>query len=48
MHAKDVQVFGDESWMWMHIRRASEVYRQEMDGFPNDFPATKFGFQVPH
>ncbi len=48
MHPKDVAVFGDKDWMWMHIRRAGEVYKQGMDGFSNDFRVlnSDFGFRI--
>ena len=48
MHPKDVPVLGDRDFLWMHLRRAGEVYKQGMDGFSNDFRLlnSDFGFKI--
>lgn len=48
MDPKDAAVFGDEDWMWMHLRRGEEVYGQGMDGFSDDFRLlnSDFGFRI--
>ena len=48
MHPKDIPVLGDKDFMRMHLRRASEVYKQGMDGFSNDFRLlnSDFGFKI--
>lgn len=48
MHPKDVPVLGDPDFLWMHLRRSSEVYKQGMDGFSDDFRLlnSDFGFKI--
>lgn len=48
MHPKDVPVLCDRDFMWMHLRRAAEVYRQGMDGLSRDFRLlnSDFGFKI--
>ncbi len=48
MHPKDVPVLGDRDFLWMHLRRAGEVYKQGMDGFSDDFRIlnSDFGFKI--
>lgn len=48
MNPKDVAVLGEEDFMWMHVRRAAEVYKQGMDGMSNDFRLlnSDFGFRI--
>lgn len=48
MHAKDVEMFGDHSWMYMHMRRSAEYYVQGTEGFSQDFRllSSDFGFKI--
>lgn len=48
MDPKDAAMFGDQDFMWMHIRRSTEVFKQGMDGFSNDFRVlnSDFGFKI--
>ena len=48
MHGKDVGVLGDESFMWMHLRRSKEVYKQGMGGMSSDFKTlnSPWGFRI--
>jgi len=48
IHSKDLAVFGSDDFMWWHIRRSREVYRQGMDGMSTDFRVlnSDFGFRI--
>lgn len=48
MNPKDVAVFGDMDFMWMHLRSSREAFEQGMDGFSDDFRLLNadFGFRI--
>lgn len=48
MNPKDVAVFGDMDFMWMHLRSSREAFGQGMDGFSDDFRLLNadFGFRI--
>lgn len=48
MNLKDVAVFGDQDFMWMHLRKGEEVFGQGMGGFSDDFRLlnSDFGFRI--
>ena len=48
MHSKEVAMFGDQDWMWMHLRRGAQVYQRGMDAMSQDFRVlnSDFGFKI--
>ena len=48
MHVKEVEMFLDKSWQYMHLRRSAEYYKQGTVGFSHDFRllSSDFGFKI--
>ena len=48
MNPKDVAMFGDKNFMWMHLRRGEEVYGQGLTGMSDDFRLlnSDFAFKI--
>ncbi|KAJ9653330.1 hypothetical protein H2198_007472 [Neophaeococcomyces mojaviensis] len=48
MNPKDVAMFGNKNFMWMHLRGGEEVYGQGTDGLSDDFRLlnSDFGFKI--